>query len=73
MFFQMLNDDYDVIHSIGIRSFQSLIGAIISKIKKKPLLVISDEGGLTTHPDLKKDFANTVLYKLQTPILKFIL
>jgi glycosyltransferase involved in cell wall biosynthesis len=68
----MLNDDYDVIHSIGIRSFQSLIGAIISKIKKIPL-VISDEGGLTTHPDLKKDFANTVLYKLQTPILKFII
>ena len=72
MFLQMLNDDYDVIHSIGIRSFQSLIGAIISKIKKIPL-VISDEGGLTTHPDLKKDFANTVLYKLQTPILKFII
>ena len=72
MFFQMLNDDYDVIHSIGIRSFQSLIGAIISKIKKIPL-VISDEGGLTTHPDLKKDFASTVLYKLQTPILKFII
>ena len=72
MFLQMLNDDYDVIHSIGIRSFQSLIGAIISKIKKTPL-VISDEGGLTTHPDLKKDFANTVLYKLQTPILKFII
>jgi len=41
MFLQMLNDDYDVIHSIGIRSFQSLIGAIISKIKKTPL-VISD-------------------------------
>ena len=72
MFLQMLNDDYDVIHSIGIRSFQSLIGAIISKIKKTPL-VISDAGGLTTHPDLKKDFANTVLYKLQTPILKFII
>ena len=72
MFLQMLNDDYDVIHSIGIRSFQSLIGAIISKIKKTPL-VISDYGGLTTHPDLKKDFANTVLYKLQTPILKFII
>jgi glycosyltransferase involved in cell wall biosynthesis len=72
MFSQMLNDDYDIIHSIGIRSFQSLIGAIISKIKKIPL-VISDEGGLTTHPDLKKDFSSKVLYKLQTPIVKFII
>jgi len=72
MFLQMLNDDYDIIHSIGIRSFQSLVGAIISKIKKTPL-VISDEGGLTTHPDLKKDFSSSILYKLQTPILKFII
>jgi len=72
MLLQMLNDDYDIIHSIGIRSFQSLIGAIISKIKKIPL-VISDEGGLTTHPDLKKDFSSKVLYKLQTPIVKFII
>ncbi len=72
MLFQMLNDNFDIIHSIGIRSFQSLIAAIVSKIKKTPL-VISDEGGLTTHPDLKKDFSSTVLYKLQTPILKFII
>jgi len=72
MLLQMLNDDYDIIHSIGIRSFQSLIGAIISKIKKIPL-VISDEGGLTTHPDLKKDFSSKILYKLQTPIVKFII
>ena len=28
---------------------------------------------MTTHPDLKKDFASTILYKLQTPILKFII
>ena len=51
MYKQMMNDDFDIIHTVGIRSFQSFIAALVSKRKKIPL-VISDQGGLTTHPDL---------------------
>ena len=47
----MMKDSPDVIHTIGIRSFQSFIATIVAKKKKIPL-VISDLGGLTTHPDL---------------------
>ena len=52
MYSQMMNDNYDVIHTVGIRSFQAFISAVVSKRKKIPL-IISDQGGLTTHPDLK--------------------
>jgi len=72
MYFQMMKDDFDIIHTIGIRSFQSLIAAIISKRKKIPL-VISDQGGLTTHPDLQKGVIRKTLYKLQKPIINFII
>ena len=48
----MMKDDYDIIHAMGVRSFQAFIAAIVSKRRKIPL-VISDQGGLTTHPDLK--------------------
>lgn len=50
MYFQMMKDDIDVIHAVGIRSFQALIATLVSKRKRIPL-VISDQGGLTTHPD----------------------
>ena len=53
MYKQMMNDDFDIIHAIGVRSFQAFIATLVSKRKKIPL-VISDQGGLTTHPDLKK-------------------
>ena len=53
MYKQMMNDDFDIIHAIGIRSFQAFIATLVSKRKKIPL-IISDQGGLTTHPDLKK-------------------
>ena len=72
MYNQMMKDDFDIIHTIGIRSFQSLIATIISKKKKIPL-VISDQGGLTTHPDLRRDIVRKILYKLQKPMLNFII
>lgn len=71
MYFQMMKDDFDIIHTIGIRSFQSLIATMISKKKNIPL-VISDQGGLTTHPDLKGDIIRKILYELQKPMLNFI-
>ena len=72
IYFQMMKDSPDIIHTIGIRSFQSFIAAIIAKKKKIPL-VISDQGGLTTHPDLDSGGVfKKILYKLQTPMIRFI-
>ena len=73
MYFQMMNDQYDVIHTIGIRSFQSFIAALVARKKKIPLIV-SDQGGLTTHPDLQnKGIWTKILYKIQSPMIKFII
>jgi glycosyltransferase involved in cell wall biosynthesis len=72
MYFEMKKNRADVIHTIGVRSFQSFIAAVISKKFKIPL-IISDQGGLTTHPDLQK--ANPIkklLYKIQSPMIHFI-
>lgn len=72
MYKQMMEDDFDVIHAVGIRSFQAFIATIVSKKKNVPL-VISDQGGLTTHPDLKKSsFKKKILVKIQQPLIKFI-
>ncbi len=72
MYFQMLKDDIDIIHSIGVRSFQSYIAALISKKRNIPL-VISDQGGLTTHPEIVNGgFLGRLLYKLQKPMIRFI-
>jgi glycosyltransferase involved in cell wall biosynthesis len=73
MYKQMMNDDFDIIHSVGIRSFQSFIAAVVSKRKKIPL-VISDQGGLTTHPDLQESTVKKkFLIKIQQPLIKFII
>ena len=73
MFFQMREDNLDIIHSIGIRSFQSFIAALIARQKNIPF-VISDQGGLTTHPDITMGkFINKLVYRLQSPIIKFII
>jgi len=72
MYKQILIDKPDIIHSIGVRSFQSFLVALISKYKKIPL-VISDQGGLTTHPDLQNSsFIKKMFYKIQNPMIKFI-
>jgi glycosyltransferase involved in cell wall biosynthesis len=73
MYFQMLKDTPDVIHTVGIKSFQSIVAAIISKQKGIPL-VISDQGGLTTHPFLENSgVIKKILYKIQFPLVKFII
>ena len=73
MYFRMMNDQYDVIHTIGIRSFQSFIAALVAKKKKIPL-IISDQGGLTTHPDLQnKGMWTKILYKIQSPMIQFVI
>jgi len=73
MYFRMMNDQYDVIHTIGIRSFQSFIAALVAKKKKIPL-IISDQGGLTTHPDLQnKGVWTKILYKIQSPMIQFVI
>ena len=73
MYFQMLKDDHDIIHAVGVRSFQSLIAALISKKKKIPLIV-SDQGGLTTHPDLQRSsLLKRGLIKLQNPMIRFVI
>lgn len=51
MYKQLKNDKPDIIHTIGLRSFQSIIAWLASKKTKTPL-VVSDQGGLTTHPFL---------------------
>ena len=38
MYYQLMKDSPDVIHSIGVRSFQSIIAAIVAKKKKIPLI-----------------------------------
>ena len=72
MYFEMSRDNFDIIHTIGIRSFQSFIAALISKKKKIPL-VISDQGGLTTHPELTSSLLQKILVKIQEPFINFII
>ena len=69
---QISKNNPDIIHTIGIRSFQSFIAALISKKKNIPL-VVSDQGGLSTHPSLKNEpLLKRLLYKLQTPMIRYI-
>ena len=73
MYFRMINDQQDIIHTIGIRSFQSFIAALVAKKKKIPLFV-SDQGGLTTHPDLRtRNVWTGILYKIQSPMIRFVI
>ena len=70
---QMMNDEQDIIHTIGIRSFQSLIATFVSKKKKIPL-IISDQGGLFTHPDFTNGGLFTkLLYFFQKPFINYII
>lgn len=72
MYFQMLKNSHDVIHAVGVRSFQALVAALISKRKNIPLIV-SDQGGLTTHPDLQQShFIKKLLIKMQNRMVHFI-
>ena len=69
---QLIKHKSDIIHTIGIRSFQSLIAAYVAKKKKIPL-VISDQGGLTTHPEQTSNFLKRFLFMLQKPFVNYII
>lgn len=72
MYFQMLKNSHDVIHAVGVRSFQALIAALIAKKKNIPLIV-ADQGGLTTHPDLQQShFIKKILIRMQNIMVRFI-
>ena len=69
MYFQLKKDKPDVIQTIGVRSFQSLIAALISKIYDIPL-VVEDQSGLATQPEEKNgSMIKRILYKIQTPMV----
>ena len=36
MYKQMMKDEFDIIHAVGIRSFQAFIAAVVSKRKRAP-------------------------------------
>ena len=73
MFKQIEKNKPDIIHTIGLRSYQSLTALKISKKLKIPLIV-SDQGGLTTHPFLKQSsLFLRILYKIQNYFIKKII
>ena len=69
---QIKRDKPNIIHSVGIRSFQALVSALVSKFNNIPL-IISDQGGLFTHPDYGQAGLKSILYRLQEPMIKFII
>lgn len=72
MYNEIIKDKPDIIHTIGLRSFQSIMAWGASKKLKIPL-VVSDQGGLTTHPFLKESgIFLKVLYKIQDFYIKNI-
>lgn len=72
MYAQIKKDKPDIIHTVGVRSFQSFMAALISKKLNIPL-VISDQGGLTTHPDLQGNLFKKLAYRLQNPMIRFVM
>tara|TARA_B110001454_G_scaffold69100_1_gene67445 strand:+ start:15274 stop:16467 length:1194 start_codon:yes stop_codon:yes gene_type:complete len=73
MFNQIERDEPDIIHTIGLRSYQSIVAWRVSKKLKIPLIV-SDQGGLTTHPFLtESSIILQILYKIQNYFIKKII
>jgi len=70
---EIKNNKPDIIHTIGLRSYQSIVAWRISKKIKIPL-VVSDQGGLTTHPFLNESgLFFKILYKIQNYFIKKII
>jgi len=70
---QIKNDKPDIIHTIGLRSFQSFMAWIVSKKTNIPL-VVSDQSGLTTHPFLKQSSPFfKMIYRIQNFFIKHII
>ena len=73
MYKEIENDKPDIIHTIGLRSYQSIVAWRVSKKLKIPL-VVSDQGGLTTHPFLTESgLLLKILYKIQKNLIKKII
>jgi len=73
MYKQILQDKPDIIHTIGLRSFQSIMAWLVSKKTKAPL-ISTDQGGLTTHPFLKESsLFFKIVYKIQDHFIKSVL
>jgi glycosyltransferase involved in cell wall biosynthesis len=73
MYTQLKKEKPDIIHTIGLRSFQSIIAWLVSKKLKIPL-IISDQSGLTTHPFLNQSGKIlNCLYKIQNSIIQRII
>jgi len=73
MYREIEHNKPDIIHTIGLRSYQSIVAWRISKKLKIPL-VVSDQGGLTTHPFLtKSSLFLKILYKIQKVLIKKII
>ena len=67
---QLSADKPDIIHTIGLRSFQSIASWMVSKKYNIPL-VVSDQGGLTTHPFLNQlSFIFKIIVKVQNLFIK---
>jgi len=70
---QIENDKPDIIHTIGLRSYQSIVAWRTSKKLKIPL-VVSDQGGLTTHPFFNESgLILKTLYRIQNFFIKRII
>lgn len=70
---QLKQDNPELIHVIGIRSFQAFMASLVAKYQKIPM-ILSDYGGITTHPDIKKgNRLKKILYKIQNPMIKFVM
>mgnify|MGYP001167552968 FL=1 len=70
---QIEKDKPDLIHTIGLRSYQSIVAWRTSKKLKIPL-IISDQGGLTTHPFFNESgLLLKILYRVQNYFIKKII
>ena len=70
---QIEDDKPDIIHTIGLRSYQSIVAWRASKKLKIPL-VASDQGGLTTHPFFNESgLLLKILYRIQNFFIKKII
>ena len=70
---QIEDDKPDIIHTIGLRSYQSIVAWRVSKKLKIPL-VVSDQGGLTTHPFFNESgLLLKILYRIQNFFIKKII
>ena len=70
---QIEKDRPDLIHTIGLRSYQSIVAWRTSKKLKIPL-IISDQGGLTTHPFFNESgLLLKILYRVQNYFIKKII